>query len=140
MSQIRVLRHDHYSFVLSDTEDNTSGPSNEGRSRFTSVKNTIINFPKVTRAKFLGDDSFILLAISKFSSLKKTITRLSESQFRCKSILVVHIRDFYQVWPQHKQLKTLKINKASPYNYHKECIHQFQPGPSTKFSSSSKST
>ena len=68
------------SFALSDTEDNTSGPSNEGRSRFTSVKNTIVNFPKVTRAKFLGDDSFILLAISKFSSLKKTITRLSELQ------------------------------------------------------------
>ena len=65
------------SFALSDTEDNTSGPSNI---RFTSVKNTIINFPKVTRAKFLGDDSFILLAISKFSSLKKTITRLSELQ------------------------------------------------------------
>ena len=40
-------------------------------SRFTFFENTISNSPKVTRARFLGDDRhFFFISISKFSSFK----------------------------------------------------------------------
>ena len=43
-------------FALSDSEDNTSGPLYGRYSRFTFVGNTIVNLPKVPKAKFLGSD------------------------------------------------------------------------------------
>ena len=48
--------------------------------------------------------------------------------------------DFYELWQQHKQVKTMEMNQAWPDIYVEGYIHQFQPGPTHKFTSSSRST
>ena len=35
--------------------------------------------------------------------------------------------DFYELWQQHKQLKTTEISEAWPDIYDEGCIHQLQP-------------
>ena len=45
--------------VLSDAEDNTSGPLNRGGMTDLPLLNTLSNSPKVTRPKFLGSNGLI---------------------------------------------------------------------------------
>ena len=40
--------------------------------------------------------------------------------------------DFYGIWQQHKQLKTMEMSEDSPDVYNDEYIHQFQPKPALK--------
>ena len=35
--------------------------------------------------------------------------------------------DFYELWQQHKQLKTMEMNEAWPDIFYVVYIHQFQP-------------
>ena len=35
--------------------------------------------------------------------------------------------DFYELWQQHKQLKTMDMSEACPDIYDEGYIHQFQP-------------
>ena len=113
-------------FALSDAEDNNSSLLNRGGiySRFTFVENTISNSPKVLRAKFLGVmDSFVL------------ITSLSELHFRFRFILLVQMKkkkDFYDLWQQHKLLKTMEMSVVRPVTYDEWYIHQFQREPTHK--------
>ena len=113
-------------FALSDAEDNNSSLLNRGGiySRFTFVENTISNSPKVLRAKFLGVmDSFVL------------ITSLSELYFRFRFILLVQMKkkkDFYDLWQQHKLLKTMEMSVVRPVTYDEWYIHQFQLEPTHK--------
>ena len=113
-------------FALSDAEDNNSSLLNRGGiySRFTFVENTISNSPKVLRAKFLGVmDSFVL------------ITSLSELYFRFRFILLVQMKkkkDFYDLWQQHKLLKTMEMSVVRPATYDEWYIHQFQHEPTHK--------
>ena len=114
-------------FALSDAEDNNSSLLNRGGiySRFTFVENTISNSPKVLRAKFLGVmDSFVL------------ITSLSELYFRFRFILLKKIKkkkkDFYDLWQQHKLLKTMEMSVVRPVTYDEWYIHQFQREPTHK--------
>ena len=36
---------------------------------------------------------------------------------------------FYELWEQHKQLKTKKMNEAWHTIYNEGCVHQFQNRP-----------
>ena len=84
-------------FTLSEAEDNTSGLLNRtdiaDYSRFTLVKNTTSNSPKVQRAKFLGSDGlFWFSSICKFCSIKNPfamITSLSEFYFRFRRFILL---------------------------------------------------
>ena len=40
--------------------------------------------------------------------------------------------DFYELWQQHKQLKTMEMNEAWPDIFYEGYIHQFQPKPTHK--------
>ena len=40
--------------------------------------------------------------------------------------------DFYELWQQHKQLKTTEISEAWPDIFYEECIHYFQSEPTQK--------
>ena len=85
-------------FALSDAEDNTSGPLNRGGIADLPL-NTISNWPKVTRAKFLGSNGlFCFISICKFGSFKDpfaTITSLSELYLSRRFILLVQTKVIY---------------------------------------------
>ena len=40
--------------------------------------------------------------------------------------------DFYELWLQHKQLKTMEISQASPGIFYDGYMHQVQPEPTHK--------
>ena len=40
--------------------------------------------------------------------------------------------DFYELWQQHKQLKTMEMVEVWSYILYEEYIHQFQPEPTHK--------
>ena len=87
--------------------------------RFTFVENTISNSPKVPRAKFLESDAlFCFSSICKFGIFKNPsvmITSLSELYFRFRKIYSAGANgkgDFYDLWQQHKLLKTMKMSEA----------------------------
>ena len=40
--------------------------------------------------------------------------------------------DFYEIWQQHKQLKTMEMSKAWPETYDEGYINQFQLEPTHK--------
>ena len=48
------------------------------------------------------------------------------------SFVINERSDFYELWQQHKQLKTMDMNEDLPDTYNEEYIHQFQPGPTHK--------
>ena len=39
---------------------------------------------------------------------------------------------FYELWQQHKQLKTMEMNEGWPDTYDEGYIRQFQPAPTHK--------
>ena len=41
-------------------------------------------------------------------------------------------KDFYELWQQHKQLKTMEMSEARPDAYDEGYIHQLQPEPTHK--------
>ena len=40
--------------------------------------------------------------------------------------------DFYKIWQQHKQLKTIEMSETWPDIFYEEYIHQFQHEPTYK--------
>ena len=40
--------------------------------------------------------------------------------------------DFYELWQQHKQLRTIEMSETWPDIYDEWYIHQFQPEPTLK--------
>ena len=104
-------------------------------SRFTFVENTINNSPKVLTAKFLGSDR-VFCFISSFKKTFATITSQSELYFRFRRFICPfgtnEESDFYELWQQHKQLKTMEMNEAWPDIFYEGYIHQFQPEPTHK--------
>ena len=83
------------------------------------VENTICNLLKVPRARFLGSDwLFYFSSICKYGSFKDSyamITSLSEFCFiqiqKIYSVGTKEKSDFYELWQQHKQLKTMEMSK-----------------------------
>ena len=37
--------------------------------------------------------------------------------------------DIYELWQQHKQMKTMKMSETWPDTFYEGYIHQFQPEP-----------
>ena len=63
------------------------------------------------------------------------ITSLSELYFRFRRfILLLQTKknDLYELWQQHKLLKTMEMGEAYPDAYVEGYIHQFQPEPTHK--------
>ena len=64
-------------------------------------------------------------------SFKNTIvliTSLFELYFRFRRfVLLVQMKksDFYELWQQHQQLKTMEISEAWPDNYDEGYVHQY---------------
>ena len=81
---------------------------------------------------FLRSDwLFCFNSLCKFGSFKNPELYF---KFR-KEIYAVATKekiDFYELWQQHKQVKTMAMSEAWPDTYNEEYIHQFQPEPSHK--------
>ena len=99
--------------AFSDVEDNTSRLLNRGGVTDLPLLRTLLAIRQVTRAKFLESNGFFsFISICKIGSFKNPfakITSLSELYFRIRRfILLVQTKksDFYQLWQQHKLLKT----------------------------------
>ena len=126
-------------FVLSDAEDNTSDPLNRGSIADLPLLRTLLAICQKSRAKFLGSDGlFCFSSTCQFGSFKNPfamITSLSELYFRFRRfILLVQTKksDFYELWQQHKLLKTMEMSEVGPDTYDERYIHQFQPEPTHK--------
>ena len=103
--------------------------------QFLYTRSSTNKSPKVPRAKFLGSDGLpCFISICKFGSFKKTfakIASLSEIYFRFRGfILLVKTNrsvqtkksDFYELWQQPEQLKTMAMSEAWPDIYDEEYI------------------
>ena len=125
---------------VNNNRSNTSGPLNRGGIADSRLLRTLLAIPpKVLRAMFLGNDGlFCFSTICMFCSFKNSfakITRLPELYFRFKSfILLVQTKksNFYKLWQQQKQLKTMKMSEAWPDTFDEGYIHQLQPELSHK--------
>ena len=52
-----------------------------------------------------------------------------------RSVVKNERSNFYVLWQQHKQLKTMDMNEAVPKTYNEGYIHPFQPEPTHKIQS-----
>ena len=81
-------------------------------------------------------DSFVVLA---YASLAASRT-LSQQLLACLNFRITRfIRlvqtkkgDFYEIWQQRKQLKTMEMSQALPDIFYEGYIDQFQPEPPHK--------
>ena len=91
-------------------------------------------------------DSFVLVAYASLATSRTLLKQFLACpnfnfRFRRFILLVQTEKKFYKLWQQHKQLKTMEISEVWPDTYDEGYIHQFQPEPTHKFtSSSSRST
>ena len=106
-------------FALPDAEDNTSSALNRGgRAGLPLLRTLLANRQRSREPSFWEImDSFVKIGICKFGSFKNpfaTITSLSELSFRFRraTLLVQMKSDLYELWQQHKQLKTMEMSKA----------------------------
>ena len=107
-------------FDLSDAEDNTSGPLNRGGIADLPFLRTLLAIRQKSRDPSFWEvmnGIFYFINICKFSSFKNpfaTITSLSEIYFKSRRfILAVQKKsDFYMLWQQHEQLKTMEMSEA----------------------------
>ena len=70
------------------------------------------------------------MQVWSFKNPFAVITSLSEILFRFRRfIMLVQTKksDFYELWQQHKQHKTMKISESWPDTYHEGFIHECQP-------------
>ena len=105
-------------FALSDAEDNTSGPLNRGGIADLPLLRTLLAICQKSQEPSFWElmDSFVLLAYASFAASRTLLQRLlacvnftSESEdltFWYKK------NDFYELWQEQKQLKTMEMSKA----------------------------
>ena len=122
-------------FVLSDAEDNTSGPLNREDIADLPLLRTLLIIHQKSREPSFWEvmDSFLLLAYASWSFKNPfaTITSLFELYLDSLNQKIYPFgtnekRDFYELWQQDK-LKTMTMNEAWPGIFYEGCIHQF-PG------------
>ena len=96
------------------------------------VKNTIYNSPKVTRVNSLRIDRIFYFIITKqvwqlqkplYNDYQRELHLDAEDLFCCCK----KRSNFYELWQQHKQPKTMQMNQASSDICDEEYIHQFKP-------------
>ena len=99
-------------FALSDAEDSTSGPLTRG-------------VLEILRAKFHGTDGLFYFISLKQKSLAASRTLLQQL-LACLNFTLDSDRlffwykpksDFYELWQQHKQMKTMEMSNAWPDSY-----------------------
>ena len=114
------------SFTLTDAEDNTSGPLNTWGVADLPLLRTLLAIRQKSQEPGFWEvmDSFDLVAHGSLAA-SRTFTSLFELYFRFRS-------DFYEIWQQHKQLKTMEMSEAWSDTYDEEYTHQFQPEPTHK--------
>ena len=77
-------------------------------------------------------DSFALLAYASLAASRTLLQRLLAClnftlESEDLSFWYKQKSDFYEVWQQHKQLKTMEMSEAWLDTFNEGYIHQFQP-------------
>ena len=100
-------------FALSDAEDNTFGPWNSRGIADLPLLRTLLAICQKSREPRFWDvmDSFVLLAYASLAALG-TLTSLSELSFRIRRFILLEKSDFYELWQQQKQLKTMEMSET----------------------------
>ena len=105
-------------FGLSEAWDNTSGPLIRGGIVDLPFLRALLAIPQnLWEPGFWSDTLFCFISITKFGSFKNpfsTIAGLSEFLFRCRRfVLFLQTKELiYELWQQHKLLKTTEIDEA----------------------------
>ena len=127
-------------FALLDVEDNSYGPLNKGGVADLFLLRKL--FAKRQPSFWEVMDSFALLACASLAASKTLLQQLlAYLNFTLDSANLFcwykwkkkkKKEDFYQLWQEHKQLKTMKMSKGWPDTYNDGYIQQFQPEPTQK--------
>ena len=124
--------------ALSDAEDNICGPMKIGTISDLPLKTLLAIHQKSGEPRFWQVMySFVLVAYSSLATSRTLLQKLpaclnftlDSKDLRC---WYKQKSDFYEVWQEHKQLKTMEICEVWPDTYDEECMHQFQPEPTYK--------
>ena len=127
-------------FALSDVENNTSRLLNRGGITDLPLLRTLVAIHQKPQERIYWEvmDSFVLLAYA--SSVASRI--LLQWSLPCQNFTLdsedlsfwnkQKKSDFYELWQQHKQLKTKEMSEAWPDIFYEGYIHQFQPEPTHK--------
>ena len=105
-------------FALSDAEGNISGPVIRGVNQIYLCWEHCYQFAKSPESQDSGKWYSCFISTCKLDIFKNPfakITSLSELYFRFRRfILLVQTKksDFYELWQQYKQLKTMEMSKA----------------------------
>ena len=93
-------------FALSDAEDNTSGPLNRGGIADLPLLRALLAICQKTREPSLWEviDSFVLVAYASLAASRTLLQRL----LACTN----EKSDFYELWQQHKLLKTMEMSEV----------------------------
>ena len=134
--KIRVLRNVFGNFTLSDTEHSTSGPLNRGGIVDLPLLRALlaINQKSLEPNFWEVRDSLVLVAYASLAAsrnlLQQLLTCLNFS-FDWEDLFCKYKKksDFYELWHQHKQLKTMEMSEVWPNTYDEGYIHQFQFEP-----------
>ena len=107
------------SFALSDPKDNTSGPLNRGGIPDLSLLRTLLGIYRKSWEPSFWEvmDSFVLVAYASLAASGTPLQRL----LACPNITLdsqnlfcwyKQKSDFYELWQQHKLLKTMEISEV----------------------------
>ena len=82
-------------------------------------------------------ESFVLLAYASFAASRTLLQRLLAcvnftSESEDLTFWYKKKNDFYELWQEQKQLKTMEMSKAWPVIFYEGYIDQFQPEPTHK--------
>ena len=101
-------------FALSDPEDNTSGPLNRGGIADLPLLRTLLAIhQKLTEPSFWEVmDSFVLVAYSSLPASRTLLQRLLPAIQRIYSVGINKKSNFYELWQQHKLLKTMETSEV----------------------------
>ena len=108
-----------YNFALSDAEDKTSRPLNRGGIADLSLLRTLLAICQKSREPSFWEvmDSFVLLAYASLAASRTLLQQLlAYLTFALESedlsFWYTQKSDFYELWHQHKQLKTMEMSEV----------------------------
>ena len=106
-------------FALSDAEDNTSGPLNRGGIADLPLLRTLLAIRQKSREPSFWEvmDSFVLLAYASLAASRTLLQQLLAClnfTLELEDLFFWYKQnsDFYELWQQHKQLKTMEMSEA----------------------------
>ena len=126
-------------FALSDAEDNTSGLLNRGGTADLSLLRILLAICQKSQEPSFWElmDSFVLLAYTSLTASRTLLQQLLAClNFTLESedypFGTNKKSDLYELWQQHKQLKTMEMSETWPDIFYERYIHQFQSEPTHK--------